>query len=78
MQAGCEIEILSEVWDRFGRMSKWKLKDYCHDNFPEYDMRAETLKTSFPLNMETIFSALGDTEELAIAKVQEIMELAST
>jgi uncharacterized phage-associated protein len=72
---GCEIEILEEVWAEMGAWTKWQLKDYCHENFKEYDERAEKLKTSINLELETIFAALGDNERLAREKADEVREL---
>jgi uncharacterized phage-associated protein len=74
---GCEISILEEVWREFGSWSKWQLKDYCHKNFKEYDERAEKMKTSIKLDLETIFTALGDEPELAKEKSQEVLEFTS-
>ena len=67
-----EVGVLEGVWDEFGHLTKWKLRDYCHDHFKEYDVRAEQLKTSIPLELETIFSALGDTEDVARAKAADV------
>ena len=67
-----EIEILEEVWMKFGGKNQWQLKDHCHDNFPEYDERAERLHTSIRLDYSTIFEAFGDSEDIANAKVEEL------
>ena len=68
----CDVEILDYVWDTFGHMSKWQIKKYCHDNFPEYDERPEAMKTSIGLDLETIFVALGDNQELAAEKAEDV------
>jgi uncharacterized phage-associated protein len=73
----CEVEVLARTWDQFKGYSKWEIKKYCHDNFREYDERAEKLKTSIPLTLETVFVALGDDDELAHRKAAELRSLAS-
>lgn len=51
-----DLEVLGRTWRRFGRMTKWQIRDYTHRECPEWlDPRG----SSQPITYEAIFLALG-------------------
>jgi uncharacterized phage-associated protein len=53
-----EIGVLDHVWNEFGHMSKWKLRDWTHDpeNIPEWE---DPDGSSLPIPIERIMLAVG-------------------
>ncbi len=44
-----DVEILEKLWRKFGGMSPYEVRDYCHDNFPEWENPgAGSAKISIP------------------------------
>jgi len=52
-----DIECLDKVWDRFGGMTKWQIRDWTHDrgNVPEWE---DPNGSSRPIPLERILSYL--------------------
>jgi len=63
-----EIKILGLIWHRFGKMDRFEVRDFTHDNCPEWE---DPHGSSTPISLERIFQSLGkrDSAELA-AKVE--------
>ena len=59
-----EIETLQAVWQRFGTMKKWEIRDWTHDNCAEW---RDPDGSSLPIAYADVFRALGrdDAEDLA-------------
>lgn len=57
-----DIEILEQVWQQFGGMKRWEIRDYTHDHCPEWE---DPHGSSKPLKPEAVFRALGRTPEEA-------------
>jgi len=55
-----DLEILDDVWNQFGAMSRWEIRDYTHDKCPEWE---DPNGSSKPLKPESVFQALGRTPE---------------
>lgn len=76
-----EIEILEKVWETFGGWTKWELRKYCHDNFREYDKRAENPKDGEPRSyrhsLKDMFVGIGLESDLAERTDSEIRALAN-
>ena len=51
-----DIEILDSIWEKFGAMDQWTIRDYTHDNCPEWK---DPEGSMLPINYETVFLALG-------------------
>ena len=65
-----DIEILENVWQEFGAMSRWQLVDYTHGgNCPEWE---NPNGSSAPITPHEIFSALGKSPEDAAALASNI------
>lgn len=60
-----EIEILTDVWERYGRMSKWKLRDLSHDLAEWHDPG----DSSIPISLAEIYAALGLTTDEVEARL---------
>ena len=52
-----DIQALNKVWDRFGQMNKWQLRDWTHDrkNVPEWE---DPKGSSLPIPLERILTLL--------------------
>jgi uncharacterized phage-associated protein len=57
-----DIKVLESVWDQFGHMTRWEIRDYTHVHCPEWK---DPEGSSFPISYEKIFRALGKSEKLA-------------
>lgn len=62
-----DLEILAEVWGQFGRMSQWELRDWTHDNCPEWK---DPEGSMIPMRLEDLFAALKYSPE----QTREAME----
>lgn len=62
-----DVEILTEVWGQFGRMSQWELRDWTHDNCPEWK---DPEGSMIPMKLEELFAALKYSPE----QTREAME----
>jgi uncharacterized phage-associated protein len=54
-----EIEILTETWKSFGHFDKWKMRDYTHDNCPEWE---DPDGSSQPIPYARVFKFLSKQE----------------
>ncbi len=62
--------VVDEVWERYGRMSQWELRDLTHE-FPEWE---DPRGSSRPIERYTLFRALGMTHEQAQSLVESCEE----
>lgn len=70
-----EMKILDAVFDKCGKMSRWKVRDYTHDHCAEWQ---DPNGSSFPIRPEAIFRAVGKTEpevEKLVRKYTEQQQL---
>jgi uncharacterized phage-associated protein len=51
-----EIDTLTKIWAKFGRMNKWQLRDYTHEHCSEW---VDPQGSMVPISTEQIFLALG-------------------
>lgn len=66
-----DIEVLADVWDQFGQMSKWEIRDYTYDRLSEWrDPRGSSL----PISEYRLLVALGRGEQEAREIAEEIRE----
>lgn len=68
-----EMNVLDAVWQEFGHMSKYQLRDYTHKHLPEWE---DPNGSSFTINPKTTFMALGQREELAESKARDLLDRA--
>ncbi len=55
-----EVKILDEIFDEYGHMGRFQIRDYTHDNCPEWE---DPKGSSYPIKPESIFRAMGKSEE---------------
>ena len=55
-----DVDVLTEVWRQFGRMNQWELRDWTHDNCPEWK---DTEGSMIPMSLEELFAALNYSPE---------------
>lgn len=59
--SAADIDVLDTVWDQFGKMGRWEIRDYTH-TLPEWE---DPQGSSIPLSHMKILIALGCTPEAA-------------
>ena len=57
-----DIEVLATVWDQFGHMSRWQIRDYTHEHLGEWQ---DPEGSSLPIDDVSLFLALGRNEQEA-------------
>jgi uncharacterized phage-associated protein len=62
-----ELELLDETFQRYGHMSRFQIIEYTHDHCPEWQ---DPNGSSYPIKPESIFRALGKTEN----QIQEMLK----
>ena len=67
--SAADLDILETVWQRFGGMDKWQIRDYTHDHCPEWD---DPQGSSYPIPYERIFEALGRSKDEAARLAERI------
>lgn len=56
-----DLEVLDSIWQQFGRMSQWELRDYTHERLPEWK---DPQGSSIPIREADILRAVGiDSDE---------------
>jgi uncharacterized phage-associated protein len=55
-----ECDILERIWTQYGGMNKWALRDWTHNNCPEWQ---DPQGSSHPIPVARIASAVGYTKE---------------
>lgn len=59
-----ELKILKLIWARFGKMNQFEVRDYTHQNCPEWE---DPCGSSEPIPMVRIFNFLGKKDSSALA-----------
>ena len=70
-----DLKILGEIWQRFGRMDQWELREYTHDHCPEWK---DPDGSMIPMEPEDLFEALKFTpaqRDAAMAKLRVEVEI---
>ncbi|MCY4047796.1 MAG: Panacea domain-containing protein [Candidatus Dadabacteria bacterium] len=66
-----EIETMDSVWDKFGSMNQWDIVNYTHNHCPEWE---DPEGSSRPIELDTLFKALGFSKIQAKALKEQIAE----
>jgi len=70
--SGATKEILAELWGRFGHMTANELRNYTHEDCPEW---RDPDGSSAPISYKTVFIANGIPADEAAEIEQEIKDL---
>jgi uncharacterized phage-associated protein len=62
-----EKDLIQEIFSRFGRMGRWELVKWAHDNLPEW---TNPSGTSIPISYRDILKA-GNKSEVEIAAIED-------
>ncbi|MBF0133232.1 MAG: SocA family protein [Magnetococcales bacterium] len=65
-----EISVLESVWQQFGGMSRWEIRDWTHDHCPEWE---DPHGSSFPISFDSMARCVGFDADAA-AKLAERIE----
>lgn len=60
-----DVDVLNQTWKQFGHLTKWQIRDYTHDNCPEWE---NPNGSSSPIPYERVFKFLGKKECESLAK----------
>lgn len=67
-----ELTILDRIWELYKDKTKWELVDLTHE-FPEWDKTTKQTKSMSPIKLYQIFhDGLGESEEVAKLKADDI------
>ncbi len=64
-----DIELLDKVWDKFGHMGKWELRDFTHDHCSEWE---DPQGSSLPITYQDVFKAVGKSPDVARYLTEQI------
>ena len=62
---------MDKVWEEFGAMDRYAIRDYTHEHCPEWD---DPDGSSLPISIERVLCAVGYTEEQAESIAERIEE----
>ncbi|MBN8691251.1 MAG: SocA family protein [Armatimonadetes bacterium] len=68
-----EIEIATDIWNRFKSVDKWEIVKWMHDTFPEW---RET-NSRIAINLEDIYKAVGVSDEDVARRLHFIQGLSA-
>ena len=71
--SAAEEKLIEEVYQNYGYMNRWKLRDLCH-TFPEWK---DPQGTSIPIHIREILKAGGEDEEEIRATLRELRAMAA-
>lgn len=66
-----DIDILENIWSRFGHMTRWEIRDYTHDNCPEWKHPKGSSNT---IDYEDVLREIGRSSNEIIDFYQKIRE----
>ena len=66
-----DIEVLSAVWEKFGQMGKWQIRNYTHDHISEWQ---KPVGAPHLISEYRVLRALGRSEPEARAIAEDIRE----
>ena len=64
-----DLDVLSDIWERFGRMNRWALRDYTHTHCAEW---RDPQGSALPISYQDVLRAVGLGEEEAREVAEEI------
>lgn len=66
-----DTDVLDVVWNQFGQLSRWEIRDYTHQHCPEWE---DPRGSSKPIRFEKLFQALGRPADEAKRLAEHINE----
>ena len=66
-----DTDILEAIWNQFGSLSRWAIRDYTHQHCPEWE---DPHGSSKPIRFEKLFQALGRNPDEAKRLAEHIEE----
>jgi uncharacterized phage-associated protein len=66
-----DTEILESIWNQFGSMSRWEIRDYTHQHCKEWE---DPHGSSRPISFEKLFKSLGRSADEAKRLADHIEE----
>lgn len=71
-----ELETLYAVWDRFGSMTKWQIRDWTHENLPEWeDPNGSSYRIPYSRVLKFLGKPKADQIEARIEAEHEIYQV---
>ena len=69
-----DIQVLNSVWQQFGLMTAWQLREYTHDHCPEWQ---DPDGSMIPMKPEDLFNALNFSPEQSAAYLGRMKQQAA-
>lgn len=66
-----DLDVLTETWNHFGRMSRWQLRDYTHHHCTEWK---DPEGSMIPMRPEELFEALRFTPDQTRTALEKLRE----
>lgn len=66
-----DTDVLEIIWQQFGKLSRWQIRDYTHHHCPEWE---DPHGSSNPIRYEKLFQALGRPADEAQRLAEQIAE----
>jgi len=58
----CDMEVMDAVWNEFGHLDQWEIRDYTHTHCAEWE---DPGGSSLPITYEVILQAVGYSKKHA-------------
>jgi uncharacterized phage-associated protein len=71
--SNADLAVLDDVWETVGHLNKWQIRDYTHQNCPEW---RDPHGSSIAISMEDILTAVGQSEMNATQQAVALRDLA--
>ena len=65
-----DLEVLEVVWDVFGPITKWEIRDYTHNKLGEW---RDPHGSSLPINAVDLLRELGRSDEESESMARDLM-----
>lgn len=69
--SSADLKVLDDIWNEFGHMTRFQLRDYTHDHLPEWKDPGASSK---PIETSVLLEALGRNKHQAIEQASAIRE----
>ena len=66
-----DTDVLESIWNQFGSLSRWEIRDYTHQHCPEWE---DPHGSSRPISFEKLFQSLGRSSDEAKRLADHITE----
>ena len=70
----CDLNVLEGVWEKFGDMNQWELRDYTHEHCAEWQDPESMGRGSLPIDEVEVLRAVEIPEKEAVLLAKDLVE----